>query len=113
MKPRIDTVYIYQHKSRSIMASKFTKINQRAQKDFRFLRGNTPDVAEEAYRYALTVTINDIDRTLLMVSLEKNKRKINKFFALATKQIQEDPELLQKFALANQKPIETRLTYGH
>lgn len=114
MKPRIDTLYIYLQRERSFMASEFPILNQRLHEhDFRFLRGNIPEKADNVYRYAQTIVINDIKRTLLMVTMDSSKKKVSAFFTNAKKQIKEDPELLHQFALATSKPVETSITYGY
>lgn len=114
MKPRIDTLYIYLQRERSIMTAEFKKLDQRLHEhDFRFLRGNIPEKADNVYRYAKTIEINEIKRTLLMVTQDSNKKKVSAFFTKAKKQIEEDPELLQKFALATSKPVETTIVYGY
>lgn len=112
MKPRIDTLYIYQQQDGSMMAERFRKINKRVQKDFRFLRHNIPDMADEVCRYALTVSINGDDRTLLLITLETSPRKIKKFFNNAVKQITGDPDLIKKYKSAKSKPVQMDIAYA-
>ena len=81
--------------------------------DFRFLRGNVPDVADNVYRYAKTVEINEIKRTFVLITLDSNKKKVSAFFTQAKKQIEEDPDLFKTFGLATAKPVETSITYGN
>lgn len=112
MKPRIDNLYVYLQQERSIMAEPFATLNQRHYpSDFRFLRGNIPDTADDVYRYALTVEINDIKRTFLIVTLESSKKKVKDFFDESLKQIEADPKLLRKFALAKRKPSNLQIEY--
>jgi len=114
MKPRIDTLYIYKQKTGSAFFARFDSINQRLhEEDFRFLRGNVPDKADNVYRYALTVTINDMSRTFLMVTLDSSVKKVARFFIEAAKQIEEDPKLLKTFMTARRVPAETPITYGN
>lgn len=114
MRPRIDTVYIYLQKERSFMTAEFKTLNQRLHEhDFRFLRGNVPDVADNVYRYAKTIEINEIKRTLVLITLDSNKKKVSKFFTDVKKQIEDDPKLFKTFGLATSKPVETSITYGN
>lgn len=113
MKPRIDTLYIYKQKEGSPLIARFDKLNQRLQNDFKFLRGNVPDKAEEVYRYAKTVSIDGVDRTFLMVTLDSSKIKVSAFFKDSAKAIESDPKLLKIFKGNSRKPVITDLMYGN
>jgi len=114
MKPQIDKLYIYRQKNTNFMLGAFKNINVRHNKiDFRFMRGNIPDIANDIYRYAKTVEINGVKRTLLMITLDDNKTNANKFFIASKKVISQDGELLKKFVEANSKPINIDIHYDY
>lgn len=113
MKPRLDSLYIYLQKERSPFNGVFDEIDQRHyESDFKFLRGNVPDTAEDVYRYAKTVEINDIRRTFVIVTLESDTKKIEAFFDESLKTIKKDAKLMRKFSLAKPKPTDTSIVYA-
>lgn len=113
MKPEIDTLYIYKQKEGSIFNARFKKIDQRIQEGFRFMRNNVPDMAPEVCRYAKTVKVNGLSRTFLMVTLDKNTKKVNAFFNQSVKQIEDDAKLIKLYMSSRQAPIVTPIKYGN
>lgn len=104
MRPMIDQLYCYRVSTLKMQGA-FEKLDQRLHKyDYTFKRGNVLEKADNAYRYALTVKVDDKERTLLLVTLDKSKTNVNKFFKEALKQIKEDDAMLNTFTVCEGKP---------
>lgn len=114
MKPRIESLYIYKQKEGSPFYARFDKLSQRHNAgDFKFLRGNVPDIATDTYRYAQTFEIRSVSRTFLMITMESDKKKVDKFFEKVCAEIENDQKLFKSFKNANIKPELTSFTYGN
>lgn len=104
MRPMIDSLYVYRPTTAKMLGS-FDKLDQRLHKyDYAYKRGNVLEKADNVYRYALTVKIDDKERTLLLVTLDKSKTNVNKFFKEAVKQIKEDDTMMNTFTVCEGKP---------
>lgn len=110
MKPQIDKLYVYKPTENNIALGTFSKLNVLKQ-EMHFKRGVAIEQSEEVYRYAKTVKINGNDRTLLMITLDKNKQNVSKFFTNSKNEIESNEKHMGIFLEADEKPLELDITY--
>lgn len=87
------------------MLGSFDKLDRRKHEhDYPYKRGNILEKADNVYRYALSVTIDDKQRTLLLVTLDSKKSNVSKFFKEAVKQIKADDTMMNTWTVVESKP---------
>lgn len=102
MKPILEKVYCYRP-SENLMEGVFKKLNVRKQ-EMNVIKNGKPE-AIKSYRYAKTITVEGQSRTLLMISEDKDEKRVNKSFATFKKKIEDDVTIQNVFLKAEAKPL--------
>jgi len=113
MHPQIDQVYVYRPNQRKTTLGTFSKLNHRHIDDqmVKFKRGNIIEQSNQVHRYAKTYDINRQPRTLLLLTLDGNKRRVGTFLNGCAVQIPKDERASSTAAKADTKPLELSLNH--
>lgn len=113
MRPELNQIYVYQP-SEKIMEGMFKKLSHRHVNGqvMYYVENGSNGESDDVHRYAITVKVNDVNRTVLLLTRETSKKIVGAALKATAEQIEKSPALLATFVKATGKPTKLGIAFN-